>query len=100
MSFLTEAYEDASPREEFFKDGYLVSKLYSEDCLSFIESEIETFVKSSTTNKFNSGLEKQYSFLRGTIYGYVYGKSGDKKFAVSSAELAVNTAIEHQVHGK
>ena len=95
-NYLNRIYEEALGSDvDFFKEESLVGKLAKSDCLDFIKSEINTFVNSNLTNKLGLGVKEKYDFLRGTVYGYVYGKTSDKKLAVEAGGLAVETAEKY-----
>lgn len=103
MSLLRRIYEEAEGRKQdkdFFQDEEFVNQLSKCGCIDFLKSEVKTFVDSSISNKLSLSKKDSYEFLKGTAYGYVYAKTGDKKLAVDAGSFVVEMSDKYQKHSK
>jgi len=82
--------------DNFMEEEDIVSQLINAGCFDFIKNEVKTFVDSSLTNTLGINVEAKYEFLKGSIYGYTYGKTSDRKLAVSAGKLAVSLAKKYK----
>ena len=89
---LLEVVED----DNFMEDEDVVSQLVNAGCFDFIKNEVKTFVDSSLTNTLGLNVEAKYEFLKGSIYGYTFGKTSDRKLSVSAGKLATSLAKKYK----
>lgn len=66
-------------------------------CYQFVKAQIEEVANSEFSSKLSSRHDHTIGFLRGTVYGYVYGKTGDRNFAVKTSKFAVKLATKGKV---
>ena len=68
--------------------------LESTGCYQFVKTQIEEVSNSDFSSKLSSRHDAAMGFLRGSVYGYVYGKIGDRQFAVKASDFAVKAATK------
>ena len=59
---------------------------------TFVSTEVQQYVKTHFTNRLSLKKGEQTGFLRGSVYGYVLAKSGDRQFSIRAAAFAVELA--------
>ena len=92
---LKSIYEEASgalSRGGLFDKEKFILTLEQNGCLSFIESEIKTFTDSSNTGRLGVGVRENLMFLQGSVFGYVFAKTGDRALATKAGSLAAEKA--------
>ena len=72
------------------------NKLEETGCYHFVKQQIDDTYRSSFSSKLSSGHESVIGFLRGSVFGYVYSKTGDRGFAVKSSDMAVKAALKEE----
>jgi hypothetical protein len=70
------------------------AELDAKGVAGFIKNEVEQFVDTHFTNKLSKKKGEQTGFLRGAVYGYVFAKTGDRKFSVSASLFATDLALK------
>lgn len=102
-SLVIRIYEDAKgdkKQKEFFEDEEFVNRLSKCGCIDFLKNEVKTYVDSSFSNKLSLGTSEKIEFLKGTSYGYVYAKTGDKKLALEAEKFVLNMVQKYNKHSK
>lgn len=91
---LLEALASADSLHDDKESREIWNSLESSGCYRFVKTQIEEVANSDFSSKLSSRHDSAIGFLRGTVYGYVYGKTGDRNFAVKTSGFAVKLATK------
>jgi hypothetical protein len=67
-------------------------------CKQWFKTQVEDFIRSHHSNALSKERSHQRSFLQGSVYGYISGKTGDVRFAVEAGKMALLLADKHSKH--
>lgn len=66
------------------------NSLESVGCYDFVKTQIEDFKHSDYSSRLNRDYTSMLGFLRGSIYGFILGKTGDYQFAIKVSSFALD----------
>ena len=74
----------------------LWNELEENGCYDFVKRQMEEAHNSEFSSKLSANHELIMGFLRGSVYGYVYAKTGDRQYAIRVAEFSVKTVMKEK----